>query len=55
MNMATFGFHTVQGISWLDEDLLASEEGLFCSELISVLHNCHCFGEITASFKADSI
>jgi hypothetical protein len=30
-----FGFHKVRGISWLSEDLLASQEGLCSMELVS--------------------
>jgi hypothetical protein len=31
----TFRFHKMQGVSWLVEDLLASQEGLCSVELVS--------------------
>jgi hypothetical protein len=31
----TFGFHKMRGISWLADNLLASQEGLCCVELVS--------------------
>jgi hypothetical protein len=33
----TFGFHNIWGMSWLAEDLLASEEGICSLELVSWL------------------
>jgi hypothetical protein len=33
---STFGFHKTRGISWLAEDLLASQEGLCSIELVSL-------------------
>jgi hypothetical protein len=30
-----FGFHKTRGISWLTDDLLASQEGLCSMELVS--------------------
>jgi hypothetical protein len=33
----TFGFHKTRGISWLADDLLASQEGLCSMELVSYL------------------
>jgi hypothetical protein len=35
MRWWTFGFHEVRGISWVAEDLLASQEGLCSVELVS--------------------
>jgi hypothetical protein len=31
----TFGFHQMRGISWVAEDILASQEGLCSMELVS--------------------
>jgi hypothetical protein len=31
----TFGFHKMRGISWVAQDVLASQEGLCSMELVS--------------------
>jgi hypothetical protein len=32
MRLWTFGFHKMRGISWVAQDVLASQEGLCCME-----------------------
>jgi hypothetical protein len=39
MRYWTFGFHKMRIIFWTTEDLLASQEGLSCNELVSLLFN----------------
>ena len=35
-----FGFYKIRGISWVAQDMLASQEGLCCMELVFFLHLC---------------
>jgi len=37
MRLWTFGFHKTRGLSWLTENVLDSQEGLFSVELVSCL------------------
>jgi hypothetical protein len=37
-NLPTFGFHKTQGISWLDEELSASQGGLCSKKLVSEIN-----------------
>jgi hypothetical protein len=37
MRQRTFGFHRMQGISWVAQELLASQEGLCPMELVSMM------------------
>jgi hypothetical protein len=42
MRLWTFGFHKMREISWLAENLLASQAGLCCKELVVIFTKFYC-------------